>query len=194
MANEICEVLQLRPRDNVEVVDIDAWLEDSERREYEQAQESIAEIIPNLFLGDSSVSANRDELQRRGIKRVINVSVDLPTPFEDIQYMRIPIHDNNNVSIKQYFQETFKFIDAGLKAGEGVLVHCFAGISRSPTIVFAYLMKRYEISYDRALLAVRSKRCIVDPNFSFCIQLFGYEKELIREREEAAMKATGGNE
>ena len=76
MANEICEVLQLRPRDNVEVVDIDAWLEDSERREYEQARESIAEIIPNLFLGDSSVAANLDELQRCGIKRVINVSVD----------------------------------------------------------------------------------------------------------------------
>lgn len=187
MSNEICKIIQRCVGDS-EILDIDAWLEGQEQREYEQARESIAEIIPNLFLGDSAVAGNKDELLRRGIKRVVNVSVDLPMPFDDIQYLRVPIHDSH-VSIKQYFQETFDFIDAGLKNGEGVLVHCYAGISRSPTIVCAYLMKRYELSHDRALLVIRSKRCIVDPNFFFCIQLFGYEKELAT----ALNSVTGGN-
>lgn len=177
MSSEICVLLKHIAEPHC-VIDIDAWIENTEQRELDQAQESIAEIIPNLFLGDSSVAQNRDELLRRGIKRIVNVSVDLPTPFEDLAYLRVPIDDKLSSTIKRYFQETFEFIDAGLTAREGVLVHCFAGISRSPTIVCAYLMKKYALPYQTAFEAVRSKRCIVDPNFAFCIQLMTYEKEI----------------
>ena len=38
--------------------------------------------------------------------------------------------------------ECIEFIDNNLKYGN-VLVHCMMGISRSSTIVIAYLMKKY---------------------------------------------------
>lgn len=134
----------------------------------------ISEIIPNLFIGNMGVSQNHKELASRGIRRVINVSTDIPMPFEDMKYLRVPLEDSPKAKINLYFEDTFQFIDEGLKAGEGVLVHCFAGVSRSATIVCAYLMKRYSIPFETAMETLRYRREIVDPNLFFCIQLMNY--------------------
>jgi len=41
------------------------------------------------------------------------------------------------------------------------------GISRSSTIVLAYLMKKRKISFDDAMKFLTSKRNCVDPNSGF---------------------------
>ena len=46
----------------------------------------------------------------------------------------------------KYFDHCIEFIDYNIKKGN-VLVHCMMGISRSSTIVIAYLMKTYSWSY-----------------------------------------------
>ncbi len=58
-----------------------------------------------------------------------------------------------------------------------VLVHCQMGISRSPTIVIAYLMKRNDLTYDMAFNEVKLKRSIIDPNILFLSQLCDYERK-----------------
>jgi protein-tyrosine phosphatase len=58
-----------------------------------------------------------------------------------------------------------------------VLVHCAAGMSRSPTVVIAYLMKVHRKSLREAFAYVRSKR-FVSPNYGFMKQLSAYAKEL----------------
>jgi hypothetical protein len=54
---------------------------------------------------------------------------------------------------------------------ERVLVHCWAGKSRSAAVVCAYLMTRDACSFDTALAHLRTKRAVVDPNPGFCAQL-----------------------
>ena len=63
-----------------------------------------------------------------------------------------------------------------------VYVHCHAGISRSPSLVIAYIMKYHQPPCGRSMAAalefVRSKRGCVDPNPGFVIQLKDYERKL----------------
>lgn len=57
-----------------------------------------------------------------------------------------------------------------------VLVHCLAGMSRSATIVIAYLLATTPMTAEEATEFVRSKRRIVRPNYGFTKQLEQYEK------------------
>jgi len=59
-----------------------------------------------------------------------------------------------------------------------VLVHCFAGVSRSSTIVISYLMKKLNWSYREALEHVRKQRWVVNPNPGFVRQLKRLETKL----------------
>jgi protein-tyrosine phosphatase len=81
-----------------------------------------------------------------------------------------------------------RFIKDGIRKG-GVLVHCFAGVSRSTSCVLAYLMKEKKMPFWEALNLVRQRRPIVCPNVGFMRQLQEYERELKREAEQATMLA-----
>ena len=57
-----------------------------------------------------------------------------------------------------------------------VLVHCLAGMSRSATIVIAYLLATTAMTTAEATEFVRSKRRVIRPNYGFVNQLEQYEK------------------
>ena len=59
--------------------------------------------------------------------------------------------------------------------GNRVLVHCLAGMSRSATIVIAYLLATTAMTTTEATEFVRSKRSIIRPNYGFINQLEQYE-------------------
>ncbi|CAF4263091.1 unnamed protein product [Adineta steineri] len=61
---------------------------------------------------------------------------------------------------------------------EKVLVHCQAGISRSSSIVLAYLIRYHNDSLEKAYEYLLERRPIAAPNYNFLIQLIRYEKEL----------------
>lgn len=51
-----------------------------------------------------------------------------------------------------------------------------AGVSRSATLVIAYMMKRYRLSLKEAEQLVRSKRPFINPNPGFMKQLQLYDQ------------------
>lgn len=57
-----------------------------------------------------------------------------------------------------------------------ILVHCYYGVSRSATIVMAYLMKTHKINYDQCFERVKLKRRFIGPNTGFVTQLKLYHK------------------
>lgn len=65
------------------------------------------------------------------------------------------------------------------RAGGKILVHCEAGISRSPTICMAYLMKTKKLRLDEAFDYIKQRRSLISPNFGFMGQLLQYESEIL---------------
>lgn len=60
-------------------------------------------------------------------------------------------------------------------AGGKILVHCMAGVSRSASIVLAYLVKYQSLTLREAYVVLRKARPIASPNPGFWKQLIEYE-------------------
>lgn len=76
---------------------------------------------------------------------------------------------------------TFFFftLDYVRRMGGKILVHCEAGISRSPTICMAYLMKTKKLRLEEAFDYIKQRRSLISPNFGFMGQLLQYESEIL---------------
>ncbi|CAM5999855.1 unnamed protein product, partial [Sphagnum balticum] len=59
--------------------------------------------------------------------------------------------------MSKYFKETYDFIDQARKE-TNILVHCMAGISRSVTIVIAYLLRKYKYTLKQVISLIQRKR------------------------------------
>lgn len=73
----------------------------------------------------------------------------------------------------------FCFTDKGRAQNKGVLVHCLAGISRSVTVMLAYLMAHQQLSLNEAYNMVWKRKANIEPNFHFMQQLDCFEKQLL---------------
>lgn len=73
------------------------------------------------------------------------------------------------------------FSDKARESNESVLVHCLAGISRSPTVAIAYVMRHLQMTCEDAYRYVKAKRATISPNFNFLGQLLEYEKQLVQD-------------
>lgn len=62
--------------------------------------------------------------------------------------------------------------------GGRVFIHCLAGISRSPSLAIAYIMRYLNLSVDEAYQYVKQRRPKISPNFNFLGQLYQYEHNL----------------
>lgn len=68
------------------------------------------------------------------------------------------IADDGMDSIRPYVDQALEFMKEARKSGGKVLVHCRVGVSRSATIVIAYLMKHVQLDLASAYLLTRSRR------------------------------------
>ncbi|MEQ2306811.1 hypothetical protein AMECASPLE_012047 [Ameca splendens] len=140
----------------------------------------ISPILPFLFLGNERDAQDLDLLLRLNIGYVVNVTTHLPLYHTNsgLRYKRLPATDNSKQNLRQYFEEVFEFIEEAYQSGQGVLVHCQAGVSRSATVVIAYLMKHTLMTMTDAYKYVRSRRPVVSPNLNFMGQLLEFERDL----------------
>eukprot|EP00811_Abedinium_folium_P001850 NODE_11695_length_1270_cov_7.422572.p1 GENE.NODE_11695_length_1270_cov_7.422572~~NODE_11695_length_1270_cov_7.422572.p1 ORF type:complete len:307 (+),score=95.26 NODE_11695_length_1270_cov_7.422572:64-921(+) len=139
------------------------------------------EVVPGVFLGGCKAADNSQEHVRLGITHVINATRHLRTET-DVEVLQLSLRDGDGEQdIASHFPKCITFIDAAIKQGGAVLVHCVRGVSRSATIVAAYVMHRARLSCDEALALVKHARPRAQPRPGFVRQLRTYER-LLRHR------------
>jgi protein-tyrosine phosphatase len=141
---------------------------------------TFSDDTPFLYLGNKwSAMVPLRELQQRKITHIVNATKkEVKLHNRKIKYLRISIRDDVGVDIKPYFNKTYKFIKKAYEQNESVLVHCYAGVSRSSTIVIAFLMKEFNLTLREALEHVVDKRSMIHPNMGFFMSLTQLEKEI----------------
>ncbi|ETV82480.1 hypothetical protein H257_05104 [Aphanomyces astaci] len=145
-------------------------------QKYLEHDNQPAEVLRGLYIGSVGAGANWAALSELGITHILVVSETVQPAFESsrrFEYFRVSIGDVCSARIVNFFDDSNAFIARGLVGGK-VLVHCFAGKSRSATLVIAYLIATHHMSYESALALVRQVRPQAQPNEGFAVQLNMY--------------------
>lgn len=134
------------------------------------------EIFQYLYLGSEWNASNLEELVVNGIGHILNVTREIDNFFPGMfDYQNIRVYDDESTEILHYWDKTYRYIRRAKDEGSKVLVHCKMGISRSASVVIAYVMKAYDWNLDRALEFVKTKRGCIKPNSGFLKQLEIYQ-------------------
>lgn len=139
---------------------------------------SISKITDNVYISDLPTACNKEKLKEDGITHILSTIFGLD-PFypDDFEYKVLPLRDIESEEIEKYIEEGIQFIEDAINNGGKVLVHCSYGISRSASMVIAYLLKT-GMRYNDAFDYVKSKREIIQPNKGFKKKLLVYGLEV----------------
>ncbi|BHF70182.1 Dual specificity protein phosphatase 16 [Sparganum proliferum] len=136
-------------------------------------------ILPHLVIGSQADAMSAETCRQFGITHVINVSADGPAsphiPLEN--FFRIPIQDNFTDQITPFFDRAFMMINSARASQGCILIHCAAGISRSPTVAIAYLMQTskltLEAAYNSGGLSVKMSKSASSPMIARRVKIEG---------------------
>jgi protein-tyrosine phosphatase len=150
--------------------------------EVEAESSQISEIKPWLFLSGNLVARDLQVIRKNGITRILNAAHTVcPNYFQsetDLHYTSFELIDHPKENIDQYLLNAIDEIEYTREHSEKVLVHCHQGISRSATLVIAYIAWKDDLSIADALAYVKDKRRIIQPNAGFLKQLNSFEHRL----------------
>lgn len=121
-----------------------------------------------------------DLIERKEYSTIVN---ELGEPaIEDMIREKCTYLDEKKAS--DWFEPVFQELDRAVLGHKKVLVHCQAGISRSATLIAAYLINRCVLTPSQAVTFLQSKRACVDPKDPFIDFLNYYKKKLDSDYEQ----------
>ncbi|TNN74930.1 Dual specificity protein phosphatase 22-A [Liparis tanakae] len=113
-------------------------------------------VVDGLYLGNIRDAESRESLSKNGITHILSVYNNAKPVFEDMTYLCIHAADASSQNL-------------------------LAGVSRSTTMVVAYLMTVTHYNRDECLSAVKAVRTFVGPNDGFQRQLLEYQTTQVSE-------------
>ncbi|KAI0123523.1 protein-tyrosine phosphatase-like protein [Xylariales sp. AK1849] len=146
----------------------------------------------NLYIGGLGALNQTDLIQRAGITHVLSIidyDIEAKERLQGMNHLHISAEDRPGENIIQHFESANTFIEDGLRDDGGVFVHCAMGKSRSATAVCAYLMWKYGVSPNDALMQVCEGRPVCEPNAGFMEQLEVYYQVLKAKTKVEKVKA-----
>ncbi|KAJ7976589.1 putative Dual specificity protein phosphatase [Quillaja saponaria] len=135
--------------------------------------------IKKIYVGGAGAATSDDDLGD-GSKSSLSpekLLYSMEHAGKDLKLVRmaVPMRDTESEDLLDYLDVCLDFIDRSRKEGS-VLVHCFAGVSRSAAIVIAYLMRTEHLPQEDALESLRKSCEFVCPNDGFLEQLQMFEE------------------
>jgi len=148
--------------------------------------EGIYKIMDGLYISGIEGAKDYMTLQKERVTHILNMvgpSVyDHPLSggreksyFPQLfKYKIITADDNPEQDLMRYFPETSLFIHEGRMSG-GILVHCYAGVSRSASVIMAYMIDTLKLDAATAFEVLKRGRPQAYPNEGFQKQIKQYE-------------------
>ena len=136
-------------------------------------------ILPGeLYL--SGQDFTKKQLAEAGIQMVVNLTGHRSAPHARgvVTTFDWPLRDSAREDILTHMPACIHAMETGEKP---ILVHCAAGVSRSPSIVICYLMKTLDLPWLEAAEFVLERRGCIHPNAGFLAQIRQYGKSLEEE-------------
>ncbi|XP_053720800.1 dual specificity phosphatase 29-like [Synchiropus splendidus] len=146
----------------------------------------LDEVQPRIYIGDMYAAKDKRTLQALHITHVLNAAdgkfnVNTGSSFyrdTRITYHGVEAFDMATFNLSPFFYPAANFIKNAMSSPTArVLVHCAMGLSRSSTLVLAYLMIHQNMTLVDAIKAVSANRNI-SPNHGFLEQLRELDKQL----------------
>ncbi|KAM4525742.1 dual specificity protein phosphatase 13B-like [Fundulus diaphanus] len=150
------------------------------------SNEHMDEVYPGIYIGDMYAAKDKKTLQAQRVTHVLNAAdgkfnVNTGPGFyrdTNIVYHGVEAFDMSSFDLSPFFYPAANFIKNALSLPAGkVLVHCAMGLSRSSTLVLAYLMIHENMTLADAIKTVSANRN-VSPNEGFLEQLRSLDKKL----------------
>ncbi|KAG9395005.1 Dual specificity phosphatase catalytic domain [Carpediemonas membranifera] len=139
-----------------------------------------SQITSFLFLASYTVASNRATLEANGITHILNMAGSVcPNMFPgNFEYRTYSLYDGPTQRLEGLLIDCIHFIEHARRQGGKVLVHCQLGVSRSSSVVIAYLMWQTRGSYDDVYRRVKALRPVASPNAGFMCQLLHWRQRL----------------
>jgi atypical dual specificity phosphatase len=148
-------------------------------------------ILPGLYLGSHSDAQDPLFLRQAGIRHVLNMAQeceDTEAISMGLNVLHLPLIDHSDEPLGAYLPTATAFIYNALSRPdpEPVLVHCRVGVSRSASVVIAYLMlfgiprpdqPPKQLTYHMAFDWVKRHRAQISPNLGFILTLRAMEPQ-----------------
>ena len=144
---------------------------------------SISCILDDkLFLGSVSAALDTDSLREHKIASIVNCAREIKPLEKNDQikdYLHLPVHKGMAFDIFDFLHEGADKLHEWIGTkNQRALVHCALGVSRSCSVLLAYLVKYEDMSLLEALVLVKHRRSIVYPNKGFLLRLIEFEREV----------------
>lgn len=147
-------------------------------QENQQGKKVCNHIIDNIYLSGYFIASDIDYLKKNKFTHLINCAYTSKSfdskNFNEIEYLNLNLNDDPSFNIIDYFQKFVDYIEniiSHKRDNYKILVHCFEGISRGPTMVLAYLIWKFNLSREEAYKIVKDQRRCIDINLGFIFQL-----------------------
>lgn len=137
----------------------------------------MSKITDFLYLSSLTAAQDVELLNKNRITHVINCCLESQTPnygISNLNCLLLKLRDTGLENIDSLFLEAIAFIHEARMQGKSVLVHCYQGVSRSASLVIAYIMWANDLSYEEAYGHVRSCRGVISPNTGFIFRLVSW--------------------
>ncbi|XP_058288268.1 dual specificity protein phosphatase 22 isoform X4 [Hylobates moloch] len=113
-------------------------------------------ILPGLYIGNFKDARDAEQLSKNKVTHILSVHDSARPMLEGVKYLCIPAADSPSQNL-------------------------LAGVSRSVTLVIAYIMTVTDFGWEDALHTVRAGRPCANPNVGFQRQLQEFEKHEVHQ-------------
>ena len=132
----------------------------------------MSQILENLWLGGADDAYHHGFIERKKITHVLNCAEQLGSDHdgayrEGLVIHHLPMMDEDYPDAEKHIRLGAYILESWFKAGYTMMVHCRAGVSRSPSIVIAWMILYQGATFDEAFNTVVKKRNIIYPNWDF---------------------------